>query len=92
VVCRELTKRYEEVTRGRAAELATAFAGREVKGEVVVLVDRAAAAAPDDGTVAAALDAALETMSVKDAATFVSQTLGIPRKIAYRIALDRSQG
>jgi 16S rRNA (cytidine1402-2'-O)-methyltransferase len=31
-------------------------------------------------------------MSVKDAATFVSQTLGVPRKIVYRIALDRSQG
>jgi 16S rRNA (cytidine1402-2'-O)-methyltransferase len=92
VVCRELTKRFEEVSRGNLETLAAEFSAREVKGEIVVLVDRAAAAAADEKTIAAALDAALVTMSVKDAATFVSQTLGIPRKIAYRIALDRSQG
>ena len=39
----------------------------------------------------AALDAALAHMSVKDAATFVSQDLKIARKIAYRIALARQQ-
>ena len=40
----------------------------------------------------AALDEALQTMSVKDAASFVSQTLKVSRKIAYQIALDRNQG
>ena len=39
-LCRELTKRFEEVSRGTLAELAAAFADREVKGEIVVLVDR----------------------------------------------------
>ena len=89
VVCRELTKRFEEVLRGPLADLARDLAAREIKGEVVVLVDRAAPVEVTEETIGAALDQALQTMSVKDAATFVSQTLGVSRKIVYKIALDR---
>ena len=92
VVCRELTKRFEEVLRGGLEQLATDVAAREIKGEIVVLVDRALPLAATEADIGTALDAALQTMSVKDAATFVSQTLGVSRKVAYRIALDRSQG
>lgn len=90
-VCRELTKRFEEVSRGELGMLAERFAAGGVKGEVVVLVDRAAKAEADRETVEEAVETALQTMSVKDAASFVSQTLGVPRKIAYRIALDRGK-
>jgi|UniRef100_A0A7V3PTJ2 16S rRNA (cytidine1402-2'-O)-methyltransferase len=38
VVCRELTKKYEEVIRGRVSELLELLAARELKGEVVVVV------------------------------------------------------
>ena len=89
VVCRELTKRFEEVLRGGAADLAEQVAQRDIKGEIVVLVDRAPPAEATEDSIGEALDQALKTMSVKDAATFVSQTLGVPRKIAYKIALDR---
>jgi 16S rRNA (cytidine1402-2'-O)-methyltransferase len=89
VICRELTKRFEEVSRGRLEDLAGDFAGREVKGEIVVLVDRAVAKAATEADILAALEDALQSMSVKDAATFVSQTLGVSRKIAYQIAIDR---
>jgi 16S rRNA (cytidine1402-2'-O)-methyltransferase len=92
VVCRELTKRFEEVSRGSLEALMADFTNREVKGEIVVLVDRAVPEAASEASIEAALDAALATMSVKDAATFVSQTLGVSRKIAYKTALDRSQG
>jgi 16S rRNA (cytidine1402-2'-O)-methyltransferase len=91
-VCRELTKRFEEVLRGSLQDLATKVAAREIKGEVVVLVDRAPLVEATEDSIATALDAALQTMSVKDAATIVSQTLGVSRKIAYQIALDRKQG
>jgi len=37
VVCRELTKRHEEVVRGTAAELAARYAGATVRGEIVVV-------------------------------------------------------
>lgn len=92
VVCRELTKRFEEVLRGTLSALSEDVASRDIKGEIVVLVDRALPAKATEDSIAAALDHALKTMSVKDAATFVSQTLGVSRKIAYKIALDRSSG
>ncbi len=92
VVCRELTKRFEEVLRGSLTDLAAQIERREIKGEVVVLVDRAARTEATEESIAAALDAALQSMSVKDAASFVSQDLKVSRKIVYRIALARSQG
>lgn len=91
VVCRELTKKFEEVSRGSLAELGAMFATREVKGEIVVLVDRAQKTEASAEAIEAALETALLTMSVKDAATFVSQTMGVSRKIAYRFALDRGR-
>ena len=87
VVCRELTKRFEEVRRGTLAELAEGFVGKTVKGEIVVLVDRAhpGEVAPED--VEAALRDHMARMSVKDAAAAVSQTLGLPRRQVYQLAL-----
>ena len=38
-LCRELTKMHQEVVRGVAGELAEQVAGRELKGECVLLVD-----------------------------------------------------
>jgi 16S rRNA (cytidine1402-2'-O)-methyltransferase len=89
VVCRELTKRFEEILRGTLGELSAEVGAREIKGEIVVLVDRALPAEATEESIGAALDTALQSMSVKDAATFVSQTLGVSRKIVYKIALDR---
>ncbi|MDQ4503703.1 16S rRNA (cytidine(1402)-2'-O)-methyltransferase [Sinomonas sp. ASV322] len=45
-VCRELTKTYEEVLRGTAAELAAWAADGEVRGEIAVVVEGAGEAAP----------------------------------------------
>jgi len=38
VVCRELTKRYEEVVRGTVCEVLEQIKGRDLKGEIVVVV------------------------------------------------------
>ncbi len=51
-VCRELTKTYEEVRRGPLAELAD-WAADGVRGEITVVVEGAAPAAPSDLTPAA---------------------------------------
>lgn len=91
-VCRELTKRFEEITRGTLAELVAAFADREVKGEIVVVIDRAGDMAVDAETVEKALERALQDMSVKDAAASVAEAFGLPRKDVYRMALQRGQG
>ena len=42
-----------------------------------------------DDALDAALDAAEVTMSLKDAATAVAATLGLPRKLVYGRALER---
>ena len=87
VVCRELTKKFEEVVRGDLDSLADGFADRVVKGEIVVLVGRAGAQTVADGDVAAALRDAMKTMRVKDAATTVAGAMGLPRRQVYQIAL-----
>ena len=38
VVCRELTKKFEETVRGTAQEVLTHFENKPVKGEIVLLV------------------------------------------------------
>ena len=79
----------EEVVIGNPAAPLGIVRIAAIKGEIVVLVDRAPPVEATEDSIDAALDEALQTMSVKDAATFVSQTLGVSRKIAYKIALDR---
>lgn len=86
-VCRELTKRFEEVTRDTLGALATAFADREVKGEIVLVIDRPGETVAEPGSVEAALTAALATMSRKDAVAAVSAALGLPRREVYQTAL-----
>ncbi len=90
-VCRELTKRFEEVSRGSLGELAAAFDGRSVKGEIVVLVGRAGAVDVAEADVESALREAMKTMRVKDAATAVAGALGLPRRQVYQTALSLAQ-
>ena len=87
-VARELTKLHEEVARGTLAELA-AWAEGPVKGEVVVVVEGAGAdPEPDDGELAAALEAAMSSgASRRDAATEVAAAYGVPRRRAYALAV-----
>ena len=90
-VCRELTKKFEEVSRGSLAELETAFAGRNVKGEIVVLVEKAADIQVDEADMEAALIQAMAELSVKDAAAQVAADLGLPRRQVYQAALALGQ-
>ncbi len=91
-VCRELTKRFEEVTRGTLGELALAFSGRELRGEVVLVVDRGSVRMAGGEEIDAALRAALGELSLRDAADAVSRQLGVPRKEAYRRGLEIKGG
>jgi 16S rRNA (cytidine1402-2'-O)-methyltransferase len=86
-LCRELTKKFEEVATGTLRDLTDRFADQRVKGEVVLVVGRAGAQEVATGDVEAALLAALRTDRVKDAATMVSGAFGLPRKDVYQMAL-----
>lgn len=91
-VCRELTKRFEEVLRGTAAELCSRIPDEGLRGEVVVVLGPSARGAADDTAVRAALDERLATMTVRDAAAAVAAETGWPRKEVYRMALTMQEG
>jgi len=87
-VARELTKLYEEVRRGDLADLAAHYETQEARGEIVVMVaPPAPAAAPDGASLDAEILAALETLSVKDAAAAVAARARLPRREVYARAL-----
>jgi len=86
-VCRELTKRFEEVTRGTLGELVAAFESRDVKGEIVVVVDRGVAEAAREADVELALREALQDGSVKEASAQVAERFGLARRAVYQMAL-----
>ena len=92
-VARELTKRFEELRRGTAAELALWAGEGEVRGEIVILVaPPAPPAEATDEAIAAALRPLLAHERVKDAARMVADDLGIARSRAYAIALELKSG
>ena len=86
--CRELTKKFEEVQRGTLAELVERTCSLTIKGEVVVLIDRAASGSVNPEDIASALRSALQTMSVRDASETVAQAYGKPKRKIYQMALD----
>jgi 16S rRNA (cytidine1402-2'-O)-methyltransferase len=92
VVAREMTKLHEEVARGEVRELSSAFATRELKGEVVLLVGPpvrgTTRVAADAGDVRAQVEAAVARGATrKDAVREVAAKTGLPRNEVYRIAV-----
>jgi len=86
-VCRELTKRFEEVARGTAAELAARFS-EPPKGEVTLVIGPAAAAAADEGVALAAVAELVEAgMPRRRAAELIARVTGIARNRLYRGSL-----
>ena len=92
-VCRELTKKFEQVLRGSLADMVAIHAQIDhPKGEFVIVLGPplACAAAPED--IDRALLDKLRTMHMKDAANAVARQLGIGRKQAYSRALELKGG
>jgi 16S rRNA (cytidine1402-2'-O)-methyltransferase len=89
-VCRELTKRFEEVVRGSASELAERFR-TEPKGEVTVVVGPASDATADEADSAPALAAVADLVAAgtprRVAADVVARLTGVARNTLYRGSL-----
>src|SRR4051794_31383648 len=86
-VCRELTKRFEEVARGTAAELAERFC-EPPKGEITLVLGPGVGATEDDDS---ALEAVAELVAAgvprKQAAEIVSRLTGVARNRLYKNSL-----
>ena len=91
-LCRELTKRFEEVARGTLGSLAAGLEGRVPKGEIVVLVDRAPPRVAAAADVEAMLRDALGRLSRRDAVAEVTRATGRPRREVYALALGMEGG
>lgn len=86
-LCRELTKRFEEVLRGTVEEVRTSIADRTLKGEIVVVIGKGVSVQATVETMEDALRAALASLSVKDAAAQVAADLGLKKRDVYQAAL-----
>jgi len=86
-VCRELTKRFEEIARGTAGELAERFS-QPPKGEITLVLGPGARPGADD---APALEAVAELVAAgvprKQAAEIVSRLTGVARNRLYKQSL-----
>jgi 16S rRNA (cytidine1402-2'-O)-methyltransferase len=87
-VCRELTKKFEEVISGTLRELSETLAERSLKGEIVVLIGKGTVKEVSREALEKALTALLEEMSLRDAADRLAQETGVKRRDIYQIGLD----
>ncbi|WP_265499937.1 16S rRNA (cytidine(1402)-2'-O)-methyltransferase [Paracoccus beibuensis] len=90
VVARELTKKFEEIIRGTASDLAGDPRMEALKGEVVMVLDRPSPVEVDDDRLQQVLEGYMATMSVKDAAREAAKDLGLPKRDVYQRALALS--
>ena len=86
-LCRELTKKFEEIRRGTLGQLALEMANASVKGEIVLVVDRNRSRLVKEIELESDLQTALGQMSLKDAADMVSEMHGVKRRKVYQMAL-----
>jgi 16S rRNA (cytidine1402-2'-O)-methyltransferase len=89
-VCRELTKTYEEVSRGTLAELAGKASGGTL-GEITLVIEGARAAGgtvPMDVALAQVAERVAAGQPRRDAIAAVASELGLPRRAVYNAAVS----
>jgi 16S rRNA (cytidine1402-2'-O)-methyltransferase len=90
-VCKELTKRFERVTRGTVSEVQRELT--EAQGEYVVIIEGASLTdvqLPSDEVLLAAIDhARAGGVSLKEASAEVALAYGVSRKVLYDLAVRK---
>lgn len=90
-IAREITKLHEEIIRGELAELAESFSSSDVKGEIVLVIDRAEIQSSNTETrssksiVSRVSELEAEGLDRKLALKKAAKEFGLPRSEAYRI-------
>jgi len=92
LICRELTKKFEQIVSLEASEIANWIEHAEsLKGEFVILVAGRQAStdqAPELESMMLWANALSPHLGSKEIASVLSQVLGLPKKETYQIALD----
>jgi len=86
-ICRELTKKFEEVRQGTLDELAEQATSDPPRGEIVLLIGRPEQVSTSPEALELALREALTVMSVRDAAQHVADMTGAAKRDLYQMAL-----
>jgi 16S rRNA (cytidine1402-2'-O)-methyltransferase len=87
VVARELTKQFEELRRGTVDELAAYYREHPPRGEVVVLIEGAAASPPDESAVRErARSLRARGVPAREVMQTLTDEFGLTRNAAYRLA------
>ena len=88
-VVRELTKIFEEVVRGRVEEVLEQLRGREIKGEVTLLVG-AGEVVREEGDMEALVEAYRQegAMTDREVVDRVTGETGMPRRSVYRLMIE----
>ena len=85
-VCREMTKTYEEIVRGSLSELVTWAAGKEILGELTVVVqgfDLSSRTVGTDDLVQMVLDREAAGATRKEAIALVVEETGISKRVVF---------
>ena len=95
VICRELTKRYEQYIRGSLRQVKEELAAQGVRGEFVILVAGAAAAEEhgpaSDGDYASLVRELMEQgIDKKEAVRMVAKRCGVPKRSVYQAVIALS--
>lgn len=86
-VARELTKLFETVLRGKAAEILGKLGDHALAGEFVILVGPGEDKPAAEEDIEKALRGAMQRVSLKEAVEEVAKGLGVGRKTVYNLAL-----
>lgn len=93
-ICREMTKTYEETIRGPLSELIEWASGREVLGEITLViagVEVGSAERTADDAVARVREYEAAGMDRKGAIATVAEEFSIPKKIVYAAVVDANK-
>lgn len=90
-ICRELTKKFEEIRRGTAAEIRGSLP-EKVKGEIVLVFEPAtekeSAGAPDANMLRVLEELLDEGFSSKRASELIASITDVPKNLLYEMALE----
>jgi 16S rRNA (cytidine1402-2'-O)-methyltransferase len=96
LICRELTKKFEQIVPMQASEIASWLENAEsLKGEFIILVagrQAISGQAPEHAALLLWANTLSPYLGSKEIATVLSQALGITKKEAYQVALDAKDG